>query len=55
MQYVFNEPQIATLKFAVWQVVGECGNTGNNAFQLAMLAIMLRNNLSENVDRITSA
>ena len=41
-QYVFNEPQIAALKFAAWQGVGECGNTGNNAFQLAMLAIMLR-------------
>ena len=40
-------PQLATLKFVAGQVESEGGNTGNNAFQLAM------QRLSENVDRIT--
>ena len=29
-------PQLATSKFVAWQVESEGGNTGNNAFQLAM-------------------
>ena len=29
-------PQLATSKFVAWQVGSEGGNTGNNAFQLAM-------------------
>ena len=42
-------PQLATSRFVAWQVGSEGGNTGNNAFQLAMqqccatsLAKMLR-------------
>ena len=35
-QDFLNEPQIATLKFAAWQNGSEGGNTGYNAFQLAM-------------------